>query len=154
MLYHIFYIVLINMNYAKKGSTAHINSRRWTFVTRVQYMRHVDKIIEDTSISKVPGWRGSRPDDRQRCASAVCDRRNSRKRTREDSRRWSTCTRRPTRSWQSSSKRQAASPGSQSMWWKSWASLLHLKHNRYHIFFVFFFFFMSKASSFCTEKIL
>lgn len=89
-----------------------------------------NKMIENTSISKVPGWRDSRPDDKQRCASAFCDRRNSRRQTREDSHRWSTCIRRPTRSWQSSSKRRAAFPGSHSTWWKSWASLLHLKYKQ------------------------
>lgn len=115
---------LICINYAKKAVRPHSNSLNICDESAVS-----DKIIENTSISKVPGWRDSRPDDRQRCASAVCDRRNSRRRTREDSRRWSTCTRRPTRSWQSSSKRRAAFPGSHSMWWKSWASLLHLKYN-------------------------
>lgn len=94
-------------------------------------------------ISKVPGWRDSRLDDKQRCASAVCDRRNSHRRTREDSHRWSTYTRRPIRSWQSSSKRRATFPGSHLKWWKSWASLLHLK---YHLKQQFYFFISESAA--------
>jgi len=82
---------------------------------KMQFRRDTsDKIIENTSISKVPGWRDSRLDDRQRCALAVCDQHNSRRRIREDSRRWSTCTRRPIRSWQSNSKQRATSLGSHS----------------------------------------